>query len=168
MFSAEMLSWMLGARRFISIARICDSRTPVTVTSCNSSASGPALAVPDWAFLASGDGVVGPPCCAGPCTPAFCAGALVASDAMAEVVAAASNAMDTAIDRGCLRYTFDTAFPSIVIVRVSDALRCERPHPVFNSVYLFGPLTNQSRMNMRLASSIGGFSGKYGYDCSER
>src|SRR5580658_3381472 len=112
MFSAEMLSWILGARRFISIARICDARTPVTVTSCSASASNPALAVPDLAFLASGDDAVGPPCCAGSCTPAFSAGALVASDAMAEVVAAASNAMDMAIDRGCLRYTFDTAFPS--------------------------------------------------------
>ena len=98
MFSAEMLSWILGARRFSSIARICDSRTPVTVTSFNSSASGRAAA--DLAFLASGDGVVGPPCCAGSCAPAFCAGALVCSDAMADVAAAASNAMDMAIDRG--------------------------------------------------------------------
>src|SRR5580692_7447834 len=111
MLSAEMLSWMLGARRLTSIARICDSRTPVTVTSCNwSSDTGLPLFV--LAFLASGDGVVGPPCCAGSCAPAFSAGTLVASDAMAEVVAAASNAMDMAIDRGCLRYTFDTASPS--------------------------------------------------------
>ena len=36
----------------------------------------------------------------------------VRSDAMADVAAAASNAMDMAIDSGCLRYTFDTAFPS--------------------------------------------------------
>src|SRR5271155_2097107 len=104
MLSAAMLSWILGARRFTSIARICDSRTPVTVTSCNSSAS--------LAFLASGGGVVAPPCCAGSCVPSFCAVVLVGSDAMADVAAAASNAMDMAIDRGCLRYTFDTAFPS--------------------------------------------------------
>ncbi len=41
MLSAEMLSWILGARRFTSIARICDSRTPVTVTSCSSSVPWP-------------------------------------------------------------------------------------------------------------------------------
>src|SRR5579863_83339 len=104
MFSAETLSWILGARRFASIARICDSRTPVTVTSCSSPASDPALTVPDLGLVALGDGVVGASCCAGSCTPAF--------SAMAEVVAAASNAMDMAIDKGCLRYTFDTAFPS--------------------------------------------------------
>src|ERR1700685_1717600 len=82
MFSAETLSWILGARRFTSIARICDSRTPVTVTSCSSSA------------------------CLAPAS-----GPALPSDALADV-AAASNAMDMAIDRGRLRYTFDTAFPS--------------------------------------------------------
>src|SRR5579863_8309616 len=130
MFSAETLSWILGARRFASIARICDSRTPVTVTSCSSPASDPALA----------DGVV--------CTPAF--------SAMAEVVAAASNAMDMAIDKGCLRYTFDTAFPSRLLSFGSQMPygACSAdPHlsipmtnrPAFDSVYLFGRLTNQCR-----------------------
>src|SRR3984885_5584719 len=157
MFSAETLSWILGARRFNSIARICDSRTPVTVTSCSSSASDPALAVLDLGLVASGDGVAGPPCCAGSCTPEFSAGALVSSDAMAEVVAAASNAMDIAIDRGCLRYTFDTAFPSRLLSFGSQMPygACSAdPHlsiPMTNrravsSVYLFGRLTNQSRM----------------------
>src|SRR5580658_981144 len=138
MLSAEMLSWILAALRFNSIARICDSRTPVTVTSFNSSA---ALS-----------------CCAGPCAPAFSAGAPVFSADMADVAAAASNAMDIAIDRGCLRYAFDTAFPSIVIVRISDThgalrdLSLSNPttdiptHLCFQSVYLFGRLTNQSRM----------------------
>src|SRR6185437_8293900 len=149
MLSAEMLSWILGARRFTSIERICEARTPVTVTSCNSSdplapASEPALPVPDLGLTALGEAVVGALCCAESCAPAFCAGAPACSDAVA-VVAAASSAMDMAIDKGCLRYTFDTAIPSIVIVRISDALRCERAHPVLNSVYLFGPLTNQSR-----------------------
>ncbi len=37
------------------------------------------------------------------------------SDALADVAAAASNAMEMAIDRGCLRYTFDTAFPSSLL-----------------------------------------------------
>src|SRR5579863_2103360 len=148
MLSAETLSWILGARRFASIARICDSRTPVTVTSCSSPASDPALAVPDFSFLASGDGVVGAPCCAGSCTPAF--------SAMAEVVAAASNAMDMAIDRGCLRYTFDTAFPSRLLSFGSQMPygACSAdPHlsipmttsPAFDSGYLFGRLTNQCR-----------------------
>src|SRR3984957_12018835 len=143
MFSAEMLSWILGARRFISIARICDARTPVTVTSCNSSA-------------------VGPACCAGPCAPAF--------SAMVGLAAAASNAMDMAIDRGWLRYTFDPAFPSRLLssgsqmptVAHAPSAATEngvvrdprlsipmtdhpaRLHPY--SVYLFGRLTNQSRM----------------------
>src|SRR5882672_10599501 len=84
------------------------------MTSCKASASlaaaSDAPAVADLAFLASGDGVVAAPCCAGSCGPAF--SALVCSDAMADVAAVASNAMDMAIDRGCLRYTFDTAFPS--------------------------------------------------------
>src|SRR6185437_14551574 len=110
MLSAEMLSWILGARRFTSIERICEARTPVTVTSCNSSdplapASEPALPVPDLGLTALGEGVVGPLCCAESCAPAFCAGAPACS----------------------------------------DAVRCERAHPVLNSVYLFGPLTNQSR-----------------------
>src|SRR5450631_4069115 len=94
-----MLSWILGARRFTSIERICDARTPVTVTSCNSSDT-----------LAPG--VVGAVCCAESCASAFSAETLVASDVRADVAAAASNAMEMAIDRGCLRYTFDTAFPS--------------------------------------------------------
>src|SRR5271166_3807491 len=117
MLSAEMLSWILGARRFSSIARICDWRTPVTVTSCNSSAAAaassvPAPPVPDLAFLASGGGVVAASCGAGLWGPAFCAGAPVCSDAMAALVAAPSNAMDIATDRGCLRWCFDTAYPS--------------------------------------------------------
>ena len=70
------------------------------------------LPVPDLGFFASGEGVVGPSCCAESCAPAFSAGVPVPSEAMVGVAAAASNAMDTAIDRGCLRYTFDTAFPS--------------------------------------------------------
>ena len=38
MLSAEMLSWMLGASRFTWMARICDWRTPVTMTSSSASA----------------------------------------------------------------------------------------------------------------------------------
>jgi hypothetical protein len=37
---------------------------------------------------------------------------------MADVAAAASNAMDTAIDTGCLRRTFDTGLTSGLIRRV--------------------------------------------------
>src|SRR5579863_4246416 len=146
MFSAEMLSWILGARRFISIARICDARTPVTVTSSNSSA-----------FLTWGEGVVGPPCCAGSGAAVFSAGAF---DARADD-AAASNAMEMAIDRGCLRYTFDTAFPSRLLSsgpqmpyrswqKCTDHERHTASRSIDissqNSVYLFGRLTNQSRM----------------------
>src|SRR5260221_9708183 len=164
MFSAEMLSWMLGARRFSSIARICDSRTPVTVISDKSSASlapalEPALPAP-FSFLTSGEGVVDACCCAEPCAPAFSAGVPVPSDAMVEVAAAASNAMDMAIDRGCLRYRFDTAFPSRLLSSGSQmpyAARSALPpacDPVTDcpahlcplAANLFGRLTNQSRM----------------------
>src|ERR1700722_17576462 len=158
MLSAEMLSWILGARRFTSIARICDSRTPVTVTSCNSSSDN-ALAVPDLAFLASAEVVVGPSACAESGAPAFSADVPVLADAMADVVAAASNAMDIAMDRGCLRYTFDTAFPSRTVVhaplasskwrhqvpRLSISMTDGRSHLIPSRVYLFGRLTNQSR-----------------------
>src|SRR6516165_2138682 len=103
MFSAEMLSWMLGARRFTSIAFSCDSRTPVMTMVSNV----PALAVPGLGFPASVDAVVGATGGAGPCAPAFSAGAAVLSAAMAEAAAAASRAMDTAIEMGCLRLTLD-------------------------------------------------------------
>jgi hypothetical protein len=80
---------------------------------------------------------------------------------MVDVAAAASNAMDMAIDRGCLRYMFDTAFPSRLLSSVSQMPYAARsalppglstPRPIarrisaLNSFYLFGRLTNQSRM----------------------
>src|ERR1700730_17899865 len=83
----------------------------VTVSMAFSFAS--ALPVPDWVFLFSGEGpVVGAPCCTGSCAPALSAWAPELSAARAECAAAASNAMDTAIDTGCLRCTFDTGVTS--------------------------------------------------------
>src|SRR2546430_687317 len=81
----------------------------VTVSMAFSFAS--ALPVPDLA-LESGDGVVVASGCAGPCAPAFSVGAPVGSVARVDCAAAASNAMDTAIDTGCLRCTFDTGVTS--------------------------------------------------------
>src|SRR5579872_6477673 len=102
MLSAEMLSWMSGARRFSSIARICEARTPTTVTVCNSGVAVLVAGPFDLAFLALGDGVVEASCGVGPCGPALGAGVPAPGDAMADVAMAASNAMDTAIDTGCL------------------------------------------------------------------
>ena len=82
--------------------------------------------------------------------------------------------MDTAIDTGCLRYMFNTGFTSIVISSTDhrvdrDGETAQAPINLCpNSLYLFGRLTNQCRMTCSFSSSIGGFSGQYGYDCSER
>ena len=54
------------------------------------------------------------------------------SDAMADVAAAASNAMDTAIDTGCLRCTFDTDFTSSLLS--SESLIALR-HPSARSLF---------------------------------
>ena len=153
MLSAEMLSWILAALRFNSIERICDSRTPVTMTSDNSSASlapavDPALPVPPFPFLTSGDGVVGASCCAGSCASAPSAGAVVRSDAMA-AVDAASNIMDIATDRGCLRCTFDTGFAPLTTLFIRS-------------------IDESMSHDARYSSSIGSFNGETGYDCSDR
>src|SRR5579872_5064256 len=108
MLSAEMLSWMSGARRFNSIARSCDARTPVTVIVSNVTDCSPVL---DLLLLALVDGVVtswGPE----PWAPALAEGSPVAGDAMADVAMAANSAMDTAIATGCLRCRLDTDFTS--------------------------------------------------------
>src|SRR6185437_4885422 len=100
-----------GARRFSSIARICEARTPTTVTVSNCSVWS-AVPVVDVVFFASDDGAVAASCGVGPADPALDAGVPVPGDAMAEVAMAASNAMETAIDTGCLRCRLDTGFTS--------------------------------------------------------
>jgi len=65
------------------------SRTPVTVSSCNSSSE--RHCIPALGFLASG--AVGPLGCAASCAPAFSAGT-GESAGRADVAAAASNAMN--------------------------------------------------------------------------
>src|SRR5690348_4129541 len=117
MLSAEMLSWMFGAMRFSSIARICEARTPMTVTVDNSAVCSASLPVSlpaalDLAFLDFGDGVVASSCGEELCVPGLAAGAPVPGDAMAGDTVAASNATDTAIDTGCLRCRLDTGFTS--------------------------------------------------------
>src|SRR6516225_482429 len=78
------------------------------VTVCNSGVlSSPTPVVP------AGGGVAGTSC--GACwAPAFSGAAAVGSAAMAEVAAAASNAMDTAIDTGCLRCSRGTVVATLV------------------------------------------------------
>src|SRR5256885_6133385 len=111
----------------------------VTVSMAFSFAS--ALPVPDLA-LESGDGVVVASGCAGPCAPAFSVGAPADSVARVDCAAAASNAMDTAIDTGCLRCTFDTGFTSgLANFRTSGALwRAFRMLPISKMPFAPAPI----------------------------
>src|ERR1700761_2945253 len=115
MFSAVMLSWILGASRFRSMARICDARTPETATVESVTAffcASLSLAVASG-FLVSVD------CDAGAdavCAVLACVGWPSAwtseknVDAAADVDTTANSDTVMANDSGCLRSTVDMGF----------------------------------------------------------
>ena len=143
MFSAVMLSWMFGASRFTSIARICDARTPETFTVDSVTAFLSAalfLSLP-LAFLASGveaDDVAGAACAVVACVvwPSVCVSAN--GDAATDVDTTANSDMVMANDKGCLRCTVDMGLDLVVCAcRTSGAPWCSKTSglaaPVFRT-----------------------------------
>src|SRR6185437_12999531 len=124
MFSAVMLSWMFGASRFRSIARICDARTPETVTVDKVTAAFSfAASALDLAFAALAGNAACASCGAAACAPGLSAWAPGRGDAMAEVATAASSDMEMANDKGCLRWSVDMDFASRLMSVESQLLR---------------------------------------------
>ena len=129
MFSAVMLSWMFGASRFRSIARICDARTPETLT-VDSVTAFFSASVP-LAFLAPGDDVAGAVCAVLSCVAglAVCASATGATAAAVDTTA--NSDMVMANDKGCLRCTVGMGVNLVVgACRTSGAPRCSKTRVV--------------------------------------
>src|SRR6185312_9110246 len=133
MLSAVMLSWMLGAMRFNSIARICDARTPTTLTTDNVAGVSFSGVVPALGFLAC-DWLVAGAVCVVACADELSTWVATCDAAAAEVANAANNAADMATDNELLRCTMGMAvYPSLVVDRARRDAPFERARGVLRS-----------------------------------
>src|SRR6185437_334399 len=101
MLSAVMLSWMLGAMRFSSIARICDARTPTTLTTDNVCAFSFSVLVPLSFFFCDGS-EAGADCSVVACADRVPAWPSEIGDAAADVATTANSDAEMASDNGLL------------------------------------------------------------------
>src|SRR5581483_3377503 len=117
MLSAVMLSWMFGAVRFVSIARICEARTPTTSTTDKvlESSGFPGSAFLGGLFSSGALGEAFGPDALCVCGSGAAAASPVGDAAMADVAIAANSDMDMANDSGCLRYAVGMDFTPLIV-----------------------------------------------------